>query len=164
VQFTFGQSHLGNKGHEVENQGTNPQAEIGGKLSQCTGEGPLGSLHRERPPGTRKRDKRFEIRGTESGASFCPGMYSGSGNAIASWFMVPADQNTSHSNGPLDAALESLLGLARQAALHSYAPYSGFRVGAALRLTNGETVTGTNVENVSYGLTICAERAAWCRR
>jgi cytidine deaminase len=87
-------------------------------------------------------------------------MYSGSGNAIASWFMVPADQNTSHSNGPLDAALESLLGLARQAALHSYAPYSGFRVGAALRLTNGETVTGTNVENVSYGLTICAERAA----
>jgi homotetrameric cytidine deaminase len=74
--------------------------------------------------------------------------------------MVPADQNTSHSNGPLDAALESLLGLARQAALHSYAPYSGFRVGAALRLTNGETVTGTNVENVSYGLTICAERAA----
>ena len=87
-------------------------------------------------------------------------MYSGSGNAIASWFMVPADQNTSHSNGPLDAALESLLGMARQAALHSYAPYSGFRVGAALRLTNGETVTGTNVENVSYGLTICAERAA----
>ena len=87
-------------------------------------------------------------------------MYSGSWNAIASWFMFPAYQNTSHSNGPLDAALESLLGMARQAALHSYAPYSGFRVGAALRLTNGETVTGTNVENVSYGLTICAERAA----
>jgi homotetrameric cytidine deaminase len=36
-------------------------------------------------------------------------------------------------------------------------------VGAALRLTNGETVTGTNVENVSYGLTICAERAAVVR-
>jgi len=70
-----------------------------------------------------------------------------------------ADQNTSHSNGPLDAALESLLGLARQAALHSYAPYWA-QSGAALRLTNGETVTGTNVENVSYGLTICAERAA----
>ena len=37
---------------------------------------------------------------------------------------------------------------ARQAALHSYSPYSGFRVGAALRLSNGEVVTGTNVENV----------------
>jgi cytidine deaminase len=36
-------------------------------------------------------------------------------------------------------------------------------VGAALKLTNGETVTGTNVENVSYGLTICAERSALVR-
>jgi homotetrameric cytidine deaminase len=90
-------------------------------------------------------------------------MYSRSGNAIASWFMVLADQNTSQSGEPLDAELENLLSLARQAALHSYAPYSGFRVGAALRLTNGETVTGTNVENVSYGLTICAERAALVR-
>lgn len=57
-------------------------------------------------------------------------------------------------------ALEDLLKQAREVALHSYSPYSGFRVGAALRLSNGEVVTGTNVENVSYGLTICAERAA----
>ena len=56
--------------------------------------------------------------------------------------------------------MASLLELARQAALHSYSPYSGFRVGAALKLTNGAIVTGTNVENVSYGLTICAERSA----
>ncbi len=64
---------------------------------------------------------------------------------------------------PTEAALLSLLDLARQAAQNAYAPYSGFRVGAALRLTNGEIVTGTNVENVSYGLTICAERSALVR-
>jgi cytidine deaminase len=59
--------------------------------------------------------------------------------------------------------LEKLLEVARKAAERSYSPYSEFRVGAALRLANGETVTGTNVENVSYGLTICAERAAVVR-
>src|SRR5208337_770980 len=60
-------------------------------------------------------------------------------------------------------ALKSLLDEAREAARNAYAPYSGFRVGAALRLSNGEIVTGTNVENVSYGLTICAERSALVR-
>ena len=59
--------------------------------------------------------------------------------------------------------LEKLCELARKAAESSYSLYSGVRVGAALRLTNGETVSGTNVENVSYGLTICAERAAVAR-
>jgi cytidine deaminase len=68
--------------------------------------------------------------------------------------------NDPHATEP---ALDDLLGQARQAARHSYSPYSGFRVGAALKLTNGEVVTGTNVENVSYGLTICAERAALVR-
>ncbi|MGA3069730.1 MAG: cytidine deaminase [Terracidiphilus sp.] len=61
---------------------------------------------------------------------------------------------------PIDPALEELLAEALEAAQHSYSPYSGFRVGAALRLTSGAIVTGTNVENVSYGLTICAERSA----
>ncbi len=65
-----------------------------------------------------------------------------------------------HSDSNPDSALNALLDQARQAALHSYSPYSGFRVGAALRLTNGKIVTGTNVENVSYGLTLCAERSA----
>ena len=59
--------------------------------------------------------------------------------------------------------LDELLQQARDAARQSYSPYSGFRVGAALRLTSGKVVTGTNVENVSYGLTICAERAALVR-
>jgi homotetrameric cytidine deaminase len=63
----------------------------------------------------------------------------------------------------IEPALASLLEFARQAALNSYSPYSRFRVGAALKLTNGEIVTGTNVENISYGLAICAERSAVVR-
>jgi len=63
----------------------------------------------------------------------------------------------------VDPALESLLDQARDAARNSYSPYSGFRVGAALRLASGGVVTGTNVENVSYGLTMCAERSALVR-
>jgi homotetrameric cytidine deaminase len=59
-----------------------------------------------------------------------------------------------------EAALAELMEQARQAAKHSYSPYSGFKVGAALLLSNGEFVTGTNVENMSFGLTICAERSA----
>src|ERR1017187_10987378 len=61
------------------------------------------------------------------------------------------------------SALTDLMEQARQVALNSYAPYAGFRVGAALMLTNGAVVTGTNVENVSYGMTICAERSALVR-
>ena len=59
--------------------------------------------------------------------------------------------------------MEELTQAALEAARQSYSPYSGFRVGAALLLESGETVTGTNVENVSYGLTICAERSALVR-
>lgn len=58
------------------------------------------------------------------------------------------------------ATLDDLMQAAKKAAEQSYSPYSGFKVGAALRLTHGEVVIGTNIENMSYGLTICAERAA----
>jgi cytidine deaminase len=77
--------------------------------------------------------------------------------------MNPADDNVARRTGALERGLQALMELAREVASRSYSPYSGFRVGAALRLTNGEIVTGTNVENVSYGLTICAERAALVR-
>ena len=63
----------------------------------------------------------------------------------------------------LSPQLVSLLAAAREAARNSYSPYSGFKVGAALALSNGAMITGTNVENVSYSLTICAERAAVAR-
>ena len=60
----------------------------------------------------------------------------------------------------LETALETLLNDARRVAENSHSPYSGFKVGAALKLASGEVVTGTNVENISFGLTICAERSA----
>src|ERR1017187_8495442 len=84
-------------------------------------------------------------------------MYSRRGNALASTIMPPVDANPMLSPEP---ALHDLFKQASEAALHSYSPYSRFRVGAALKLTNGAVVTGTNVENVSYGLPICAERSA----
>jgi cytidine deaminase len=59
--------------------------------------------------------------------------------------------------GPGDEQLVKVAALARQRA---YAPYSGYKVGAAIRTKRNKLHSGANVENASYGLTVCAERCA----
>ncbi len=58
------------------------------------------------------------------------------------------------------ASLRELVRYARQARRRAHAPFSGFAVGAALRTRRGEIVTGCNIENATFGLTLCAERVA----
>jgi len=65
-------------------------------------------------------------------------------------------------NGPdeLEQEQQKLLQRAMEAARSAYAPYSGFHVGAAVLLENGETIAGSNQENAAYPSSLCAERVA----
>lgn len=65
--------------------------------------------------------------------------------------------------GNLSERRDDLLAAARSAAEQAHAPYSSFRVGAALLFADGSVVTGANVENASYGLSLCAETVAVAR-
>lgn len=56
--------------------------------------------------------------------------------------------------------MKELMKRAEEAYENSYSPYSGIRIGAAVRTGSGKIYTGTNIENSSYGATICAERSA----
>ena len=54
---------------------------------------------------------------------------------------------------------KALVDLAKQATANSYSPYSHFRVGAAIRLSDDSTIIGANQENAAFGVTLCAERS-----
>lgn len=67
--------------------------------------------------------------------------------------MAVNDNSIMHDN-------KKLINSAKRAMKNAYAPYSKFRVGAAIITTSGRIYTGCNIENASYGLTLCAERVA----
>ena len=72
--------------------------------------------------------------------------------------MAASDQPQARRRTP--ETIADLVAAARRVREHAIAPFSNFRVGAALETTDGSIITGCNIENATYGLTICAERVA----
>lgn len=69
----------------------------------------------------------------------------------------PASNEPAHTDQAVSIDWDLLASEAAQAACRAYAPYSNFKVGAAALTSDGRVVTGCNVENISYGLSLCAE-------
>ena len=76
---------------------------------------------------------------------------------------LPSTETKTMTMQELKPEYQKLIKTAIAATDKSYAPYSKFHVASAVLLSDGEIITGNNVENASYGLTICAERAAILR-